>query len=93
MCASDQLALALVDLLRTEGVDVPGTSWSRASTGSSRGSSRRRGSRPCGSPWRRWARAAARILIDTTTGTQPGEPVTLRLGTKLVVRESCGCRG
>ena len=39
------------------------------------------------------AMSAARILIDTTSGPQPPEPVTLRLGTKLVVRESCGCRG
>lgn len=38
-------------------------------------------------PMEAMGRAAARILIDTTTGTQPGEPVTLRLGTKLVVRE------
>ncbi len=93
VCASDQLALALVDLLRTEGVDVPGDVVVTGFDGILAGLLATPRLTPVRQPMEAMGRAAARILIDTTTGTQPGAPVTLRLGTKLVVRESCGCRG
>jgi DNA-binding LacI/PurR family transcriptional regulator len=93
VCASDQLALALVDLLRAEGVDVPGEVVVTGFDGILAGLLSTPRLTTVRQPMEAMGRAAARILIDTTSGPQPPEPVTLRLGTKLVVRESCGCRG
>jgi DNA-binding LacI/PurR family transcriptional regulator len=93
VCASDQLALALVDLLRAEGVDVPGEVVVTGFDGILAGLLSKPRLTTVRQPMEAMGRAAARILIDTTSGPQPPEPVTLRLGTKLVVRESCGCRG
>jgi DNA-binding LacI/PurR family transcriptional regulator len=93
VCASDQLALALVDLLRAEGVDVPGDVVVTGFDGILAGLLATPRLTTVRQPMEAMGRAAARILIDTTSGPQPPEPVTLRLGTKLVVRESCGCRG
>ena len=93
VCASDQLALALVDLLRAEGVDVPGDVVVTGFDGILAGLLATPRLTTVRQPMEAMGRAAARILIDTTSAPQPGDPVTLRLGTKLVVRESCGCRG
>jgi DNA-binding LacI/PurR family transcriptional regulator len=93
VCASDQLALALVDLLRAEGVDVPGEVVVTGFDGILAGLLSTPRLTTVRQPMEAMGRAAARILIDTTSGPQPTDPVTLRLGTKLVVRESCGCRG
>ncbi|WP_323743645.1 substrate-binding domain-containing protein [Clavibacter phaseoli] len=93
VCASDQLALALVDLLRAEGVDVPGDVVVTGFDGILAGLLSTPRLTTVRQPMEAMGRAAARILIDTTTGSQPADPVTLRLGTKLVVRESCGCGG
>ncbi|MFS4507104.1 LacI family DNA-binding transcriptional regulator [Clavibacter sp. Sh2141] len=93
VCASDQLALALVDLLRAEGVDVPGDVVVTGFDGIFAGLLSTPRLTTVRQPMEAMGRAAARILIDTTSAPQASDPVSLRLGTKLVVRESCGCRG
>ncbi|WP_043670216.1 LacI family DNA-binding transcriptional regulator [Clavibacter michiganensis] len=93
VCASDQLALALVDLLRAEGVDVPGDVVVTGFDGILAGLLATPRLTTVRQPMEAMGRAAARILIDTTSAPQQADPVSLRLGTKLVVRESCGCRG
>ncbi|MDA3803254.1 LacI family DNA-binding transcriptional regulator [Clavibacter sp. CT19] len=93
VCASDQLALALVDLLRAEGVAVPGDVVVTGFDGILAGLLSSPRLTTVRQPMEAMGRAAARILIDTTSAPNASDPVALRLGTKLVVRESCGCRG
>ncbi|WP_438354226.1 LacI family DNA-binding transcriptional regulator [Microbacterium sp. CJ88] len=92
VCASDQLALPLLDLLAAEGVRVPddivvtgfdGILAARLSTPSLT---------TVRQPFEAMGRTAARLLMDS--GRSLAEPAAVaRLGTKLVRRRSCGCAG
>lgn len=90
VCASDQLALTLIDLLTAEGVNVPGDVIVTGFDGILAGRLSTPTLTTVRQPMEAMGRAAAQLLISTTT-LGASEPTILHLGTQLVLRRSCGC--
>lgn len=90
VCASDQLALPLLDLLEAHGVRVPDDVLVTGFDGILAGRLSSPTLTTVRQPLEAMGRTAARILLDTTrSATEPA--VVVRLGTKVVLRRSCGC--
>jgi LacI family transcriptional regulator len=91
VCASDQIALAVLDLLSEQGVGVPHDAVVTGFDGILAGRLSDPTLTTVRQPMETMGRIAARLLIEETA--HPSErPRVLRLGTQLIVRESCGCR-
>lgn len=91
VCASDQIALAALDLLTEQGVRVPHDVVVTGFDGILAGRLSHPTLTTVRQPMETMGRIAARLLIEETA--QPSErPRIVRLGTHLIVRESCGCR-
>ena len=90
VCASDQLALNLLDLLQSHGVRVPDDVIVTGFDGILAGRLSRPSITTVRQPMETMGRVAARLLMDETT-TPGGVPRVIRLGTKLILRDSCGC--
>ncbi|MCI2956708.1 LacI family transcriptional regulator [Agromyces atrinae] len=90
VCASDQLALPLLDLFAAEGVRVPDDVVVTGFDGIFAGRLSTPSLTTVRQPMEAMGRTAARLLMDSSRSPS-AEPVVVRLGTKLVVRASCGC--
>jgi DNA-binding LacI/PurR family transcriptional regulator len=89
VCASDQLALPLLDLLAAEGLRVPDDVVVTGFDGILAGRLSVPSLTTVRQPLEAMGRTAARLLMDPRPLADPA--VVARLGTKLVVRRSCGC--
>ncbi|MET0860852.1 MAG: LacI family DNA-binding transcriptional regulator [Microbacterium sp.] len=90
VCASDQLALNLVDLLQSHGVRVPKDVVVTGFDGILAGRLSEPSLTTVRQPMETMGRVAARLLMDETSAPT-GTARIIRLGTKLVLRSSCGC--
>lgn len=90
VCASDQLALNLLDLLQSHGVRVPEDVVVTGFDGILAGRLSQPSITTVRQPMETMGRVAARLLMDETSAP-PAEARVIRLGTKLVLRASCGC--
>jgi len=91
VCASDQIALAVLELLGGQGVSVPHDVAVTGFDGILAGRLTDPTLTTVRQPMETMGRIAARLLIEETA--QPSERArVVRLGTQLMVRESCGCR-
>ena len=90
VCASDQLALNLLDLLQSHGVRVPEDVVVTGFDGILAGRLSQPSITTVRQPMETMGRVAARLLMDETS-TPAAEARVIRLGTKLVLRASCGC--
>ena len=91
MCASDQHALELLDVLASLGVDVPGQV---AVTGFDGIVAGRLCSPPLTTvrqPMEAMGRLAVDILVESLS-TDEGTPLDRTLPVRMIVRSSCGCR-
>lgn len=90
VCASDQLALNLLDLLQSSGVRVPEDVLVTGFDGILAGRLSEPSITTVRQPMETMGRAAALLLMDETAAPA-AEARVIRLGTKLVLRASCGC--
>lgn len=89
VCANDQMALAVIDLLHAEGQRVPDDVVVTGFDGVLAGMLSTPTLTSVRQPMEAMGRVAARLLAEA--GTTPMTPREYRLGTHLVVRGSCGC--
>ncbi|GAB3284790.1 LacI family DNA-binding transcriptional regulator [Kineosporia babensis] len=90
VCASDQLALELLDVLRQEGVSVPGDVVVTGFDGILAGALGRPPLTTVRQPMEAMGRVAAQLLMMEHDADTPGGR-TVELGTRLEIRASCGC--
>ncbi|MFG3341269.1 LacI family DNA-binding transcriptional regulator [Glycomyces sp. NPDC048151] len=90
VCASDQLALAVMDLLQAAGLRVPEDVIVTGFDGVLAGRLSRPTLTTVRQPMEAMGRLAARLLYEETLAPSPA-PRTFRLGTRLYPRASCGC--
>jgi DNA-binding LacI/PurR family transcriptional regulator len=90
VCASDQLALAVMDLLHASGLRVPDDVIVTGFDGVLAGRLSRPTLTSVRQPMEAMGRVAARLLAEATA-TPTGAPRVFRLGTRLYARGSCGC--
>ncbi len=89
VCANDQMALAVIDLLHAEGQRVPDDVVVTGFDGVLAGMLSTPTLTSVRQPMEAMGRVAARLLAEAWT--TPMTPREYRLGTHLVVRGSCGC--
>lgn len=89
VCANDQLALAVMDVLRSEDVRIPEDAVVTGFDGILAGMLSAPGLTTVRQPMEAMGRVAARLLTEAST--HPIAPREYRLGTGLIVRRSCGC--
>ncbi|SIT67580.1 transcriptional regulator, LacI family [Microbacterium sp. RU33B] len=90
VCASDQLALPLLDLLAVHGLRVPDDVIVTGFDGILAGRLSTPTLTTVRQPLEAMGRTAARLLLDSR-GPGSDAPVVARIGTKVVLRRSCGC--
>lgn len=90
VCASDQLALSVIDVLAEEGARVPADVVVTGFDGVLAGMLSTPTLTSVRQPMEAMGRVAARLLAEAIAA--PIAAREYRLGTHLVVRESCGCR-
>jgi LacI family transcriptional regulator len=90
VCASDQIALMVLDLLARHDISVPGDVLVTGFDGIIAGQLSTPTLTTVRQPMESMGRVAARLLIAETS-TPHGSPLTIRLGTRLMRRHSCGC--
>jgi DNA-binding LacI/PurR family transcriptional regulator len=92
VCASDQLALAVMDLLQASGLRVPDDVIVTGFDGVLAARLSRPTLTTVRQPMEAMGRVAARLLVEATV-TPTRAPRVFRLGTHLYPRGSCGCPG
>ncbi len=91
LCASDQLAVSVLDVLQRRGVAVPAQVIVTGFDGILAGRVSRPSLTTVRQPLVQMGRLAVRLLTDDIRGTVV-LPQSRQLDVSLVVRESCGCR-
>ncbi|HWU46131.1 MAG TPA: LacI family DNA-binding transcriptional regulator [Humibacter sp.] len=90
VCASDQTALAVLDLLAARGVRVPDDVLVTGFDGIFAGRVSRPSLTTVRQPMETMGRVAARLLMEETQSASEA-PRVVRLATRLIRRGSCGC--
>nr|WP_284292579.1 substrate-binding domain-containing protein [Luteimicrobium album] len=91
LCASDQLAVTVLDVLRDLGVGVPGDVIVTGFDGILAGRVARPALTTVRQPLVEMGRHAARVLVEQIRGVGASSG-SRQFDVRLVVRESCGCR-
>ena len=91
VCATDPVALTVMDVLQAAGVSVPQQVAVTGFDGIAAGRMARPALTTVRQPMEQLGRAAVDILIHRIADPD-GEPVSRQFPVQLVLRESCGCR-